>query len=109
LGDSGHRRLLAGYVCFDVGDGPGGQDESISCTSFLVFTLVYIGYVLVHNAPIFGTRATWSSRPGYMVHKTACSGAKQVFAAENHCRPELLPLLLRVRLKEQDYASTCAK
>jgi hypothetical protein len=67
---------------------------------FLVFSLVYIGYVLVNNAPIFGTQSYLEFTPGYIVHKNGLFRPKQVFAAENIAALELKTLLLRVRQKD---------
>jgi len=65
-----------------------------------VFTFVYIGYVLVNNAPIFGTQSYLEFTPGYIVHKNGLFRAKQVFAAENIATLQLRPMLLRVQLKD---------
>jgi hypothetical protein len=67
---------------------------------FLVFTLVYLGYVLVNNAPIFGTQSYLEFTPGYIVHKNGLFRPKQVFAAENIAALELKPMALRVRQKD---------
>ena len=67
---------------------------------FLVFSLVYIGYVLVHNAPVFGTQSYLEFTPGYIVHKAGLFRAKQVFAAENITRLDLAPQQVRVHTKE---------
>lgn len=91
------------YVLFSMwGDKQGGQDGHFLHYIFLLFTLVYIGYVLVHNAPIFGTQSYLEFTPGYIVHKNGLFRPKQVFAAENIGSLELLPLLLRVRLKDNE-------
>jgi hypothetical protein len=67
---------------------------------FLVFSLLYIGYVLVHNAPVFGTQSYLEFTPGYIVHKGGLFRAKQVFAAENISRLELAPQQVRVHTKD---------
>jgi len=69
---------------------------------FLVFSLVYIGYVLVNNAPIFGTQSYLEFTPGYLVHKNGLFRPKQVFAVENIANLELLASMLRVRLKDNE-------
>jgi len=61
---------------------------------------VYIGYILVNNAPIFGTQSYLEFTPGYIVHKNGLFRAKQVFAAENIAALELRPMVLRVRQKD---------
>ena len=63
---------------------------------FLVFSLIYVGYVLVHNAPVFGTQSYLEFTPGYIVHKAGLFRAKQVFAAENITRLEMVPRQVRV-------------
>ncbi|WBA40256.1 hypothetical protein [Hymenobacter canadensis] len=63
---------------------------------FLVFSLIYVGYVLVHNAPVFGTQSYLEFTPGYIVHKAGLFRAKQVIAAENISRLELVPRQVRV-------------
>ena len=88
------------YVVFAMWDNSGAQDYHFLHYVFLVFTLVYIGYVLVNNAPIFGTQSYLEFTPGYIVHKNGLFRAKQVFAAENMASLELKPLLLRVRQKD---------
>ncbi|WP_375417110.1 hypothetical protein [uncultured Hymenobacter sp.] len=91
------------YVLFSMwGDEVGAQDYHFLHFVFLIFTLVYLGYVLVHNAPIFGTQSYLEFTPGYIVHKNGLFRPKQVFAAENIATLELLPLLLRVRLKDNE-------
>ena len=67
---------------------------------FLVFSLIYIGYVLVNNAPVFGTQSYLEFTPGYIVHKNGLFRPKQVFAAENIAALELKPMVLRVRQKD---------
>ena len=88
------------YVLFAMWSNSGAQDYHFLHWVFLVFTLVYIGYVLVHNAPIFGTQSYLEFTPGYIVHKNGLFRAKQVFAAENIAALELKPLLLRIRQKD---------
>lgn len=91
------------YVLFSMQWGDDRiQDYHFLHYVFLVFTLVYIGYVLVHNAPIFGTQSYLEFTPGYLVHKNGLFRPKQVFAAETIAALELLPLLLRVRLKDNE-------
>ena len=88
------------YVLFMMGGDPNAHDYHFLHWVFLVFTLVYIGYVLVNNAPIFGTQSYLEFTPGYIVHKNGLFRPKQVFAAENIAALELRPLLLRVRQKD---------
>lgn len=68
---------------------------------FLVFSLFYVGYVLVHNAPVFGTQSYLEFTPGYIVHKGGLFRAKQVLAAENIQRLDLAPQQLRVQMREE--------
>lgn len=67
---------------------------------FLAFSLFYVGYVLVHNAPIFGTQSYLEFTPAYMVHKAGLFRAKQAFPAEEIQRLDLMPQQLRVILRE---------
>lgn len=69
---------------------------------FLVFSLVYLGYVLVHNAPIFGTQSYLEFTPGYIVHKEGLFRAKQAFAAETITSLEIAGQQLRLRLTNGD-------
>jgi len=69
---------------------------------FLAFSLVYIGYVLVNNAPIFGTQSYLEFTPGYLVHKNGLFRPKQVFPVENIASLELLASVMRVRLKDNE-------
>jgi len=69
---------------------------------FLAFSLFYIGYVLVNNAPVFGTQSYLEFTPGYLVHKNGLFRPKQVFAVESIASLELLPAVLRVRLKDNE-------
>ena len=88
------------YVLFSMmGDSP-IHDYHYLHWVFLVFTFVYIGYVLVHNAPIFGTQSYLEFTPGYIVHKNGLFRPKQVFAAETIAILELRAMLLRVQLKD---------
>ena len=88
------------YVLFSMWSNTGAQDYHFLHWVFLVFTLVYIGYVLVNNAPIFGTQSYLEFTPGYIVHKNGLFRPKQVFAAENIAALELKPAALRVRQKD---------
>ena len=88
------------YVLFMMWGDPTAHDYHFLHWVFLVFSLVYIGYVLVNNAPIFGTQSYLEFTPGYIVHKNGLFRPKQVFAAENIAALELKPLLLRVRQKD---------
>ena len=90
------------YVLFSMWGDKDANDYHFLHFVFLIFTLVYLGYVLVHNAPIFGTQSYLEFTPGYIVHKSGLFRPKQVFAAENIASLELLPLLLRVRLKDNE-------
>ena len=67
---------------------------------FLVFSLVYIGYVLVNNAPIFGTQTYLEFTPAYMVHKGGLFRPKQAFPAEDIALFELALRQLKVQLKD---------
>ena len=88
------------YVLFSMWDNSGAKDYHFLHWVFLVFTFVYIGYILVNNAPIFGTQSYLEFTPGYIVHKNGLFRAKQVFAAENIATLQLRPMLLRVQLKD---------
>ena len=67
---------------------------------FLVFSLVYVGYVLVNNAPIFGTQTYLEFTPAYLVHKGGLFRPKQVFAVEDIVSLELAMRQVRVQLKD---------
>jgi hypothetical protein len=88
------------YVLFSMWGDTNANDYHYLHWVFLVFTFVYIGYVLVHNAPIFGTQSYLEFTPGYIVHKAGLFRAKQVFAAETIATLELRPMLLRLQLKD---------
>ncbi|MDO7852793.1 hypothetical protein [Hymenobacter convexus] len=88
------------YVLFGILSNTGATDYHFLHWVFLVFTLVYLGYVLVNNAPIFGTQSYLEFTPGYIVHKNGLFRPKQVFAAENIAALELKPAVLRVRQKD---------
>ena len=93
------------YVLFSMWDNSGAQDYHFLHWVFLVFTFVYIGYVLVNNAPIFGTQSYLEFTPGYIVHKNGLFRPKQVFAAENIAALELRATMLRVRQKDGELYS----
>ena len=88
------------YVSFSMWSNAGAQDYNFVHWVFFVFTLAYLGYVLVNNAPIFGTQSYLEFTPGYIVHKNGLFRPKQVFAAENIATLELKPFQLRVRQKD---------
>jgi|SRR6476661_1170606 len=88
------------YVLFSMWGDTNANDYHFLHWVFLVFTLVYIGYVLVHNAPVFGTQSYLEFTPGYIVHKKGLFRAKQVFASENMTALELKPMQLRIRQKD---------
>ena len=93
------------YVLFSMWDNSGAKDYHFLHWVFLVFTFVYIGYVLVNNAPIFGTQSYLEFTPGYIVHKNGLFRPKQVFAAENIAALELRATMLRVRQKDGELYS----
>ncbi len=66
------------------------------------FQLAHVGYVLVHNAPIFGTQSYLEFTPGYIVHKGGLFRAKQAFAAEDIASLEFVAQQLRIKLKAGD-------
>ena len=88
------------YVSFSMWSNVGAHDYNFVHWVFFAFTLFYLGYVLVNNAPIFGTQSYLEFTPGYIVHKNGLFRPKQVFAAENIAALELKPLALRVRQKD---------
>jgi hypothetical protein len=92
--------FMLAYVLFSMWGDTNARDYHFLHYVFLVFTVVYIGYVLVHNAPIFGTQSYLEFTPGYLVHKGGLFRAKQVFAAENMTSLELRATQLRVRQKD---------
>ncbi|MCC2546980.1 hypothetical protein LJY25_11030 [Hymenobacter sp. BT175] len=94
--------LWVAYTLFLIYSNTGVQDYHFLHYVFLVFSLVYIGYVLVHNAPIFGTQSYLEFTPGYIVHKSGLFRPKQVFAAETIEALDLLPMQLRLRLRSND-------
>ena len=48
----------------------------------LLMGAAYFVFILIHNAPVFGTQSYLEFTPGYIVHKSGLFRAKQVFAAE---------------------------
>ncbi|MCB2378140.1 hypothetical protein LGH70_11135 [Hymenobacter sp. BT635] len=94
--------LWIAYTLFLISSDEGAQDYHFLHYVFLVFSLVYIGYVLVHNAPIFGTQSYLEFTPGYIVHKGGLFRPKQVFAAEDIEAIDLAPMQLRIRLRSND-------
>jgi len=70
---------------------------------FLLACAGYLGFILVHNAPVFGTQSYFEFAPGYLVRKAGLFRAKQVFATESIERLELLPRQLRLRLRDGDF------
>lgn len=67
---------------------------------FLAGCLGYLIFILVHNAPVFGTQSYLEFAPGYLVHKAGLFRPKQVFAAENLQAVELRARQLRLRQKD---------
>lgn len=67
---------------------------------FLVFSLVYVGYVLVNNAPVFGTQTYLEFTPAYLVHKGGLFQPKQVFPVEEIVSLELAARQVRVQLQD---------
>lgn len=88
------------YVLFSMWGDSAARDYHFLHWVFLVFTFVYLGYVLVNNAPIFGTQSYLEFTPGYIVHKNGLFRPKQVFAAERIAALELRAMMLRVQLKD---------
>ena len=78
------------------------QHDVLHWVHWLVLALgaAYLVFVLIDNAPVFGTQSYLEFTPGYIVHKSGLFRAKQVFAAEHIATLELRPLLLRVRQKD---------
>ncbi|MCR5888909.1 hypothetical protein LRS06_14265 [Hymenobacter sp. J193] len=92
--------IWLGYVLALIISGEGSSDFHFLHYVFLVFSVVYLGYVLVHNAPIFGTQSYLEFTPAYIVHKSGLFRAKQAFPAETIAAIELLPRQLRLKLKD---------
>ena len=90
------------YALLMLRNSPASQDFYWLHYVFLTICAVYLGFILVHNAPVFGTQSYFEFAPGYLVHKAGLFRPKQVFAAENMDLLELLPRQLRVRLKDGD-------
>lgn len=90
------------YAVLMLRNSPATQDFYWLSYVFLAMCVVYLGFILVHNAPVFGTQSYFEFAPGYLVHKAGLFRAKQVFAAENMTQLELMPRQLRVRLKDGD-------
>ncbi|WP_324676332.1 hypothetical protein [Hymenobacter sp. GOD-10R] len=87
------------YTIFLIWSDSGLNDYHFLHYVFLVFSFVYVGYVLVHNAPIFGTQSYLEFTPGYIVHKNGLFRPKQVFPVEDIALLEFVPQQLRVNLK----------
>jgi len=90
------------YALLMLRNSPADQEFYWLHYVFLTGCVFYLGFILVHNAPVFGTQSYFEFAPGYLVHKAGLFRAKQVFAAENMNLLELLPRQLRVRLKDGD-------
>ncbi|TVT43645.1 hypothetical protein FNT36_06055 [Hymenobacter setariae] len=90
------------YASLMLRTAPEGQEFYWLHYVFLTGCAVYLGFILVHNAPVFGTQSYFEFAPGYLVHKAGLFRAKQVFAAENMSQLELMARQLRVRLKDGD-------
>ncbi len=90
------------YAVLMLRAAPEGQDFRWLSYVFLTGCAVYLGFILVHNAPVFGTQSYFEFAPGYLVHKAGLFRAKQVFAAEKMGQLELLSRQLRVRMKDGD-------
>ena len=88
------------YTIFLIWSDSGLNDFHFLHYVFLVFSFVYVGYVLVHNAPIFGTQSYLEFTPSYIVHKNGLFRPKQVFAVEDIALLEFIPQRLRVNLKD---------
>ncbi|RSK35511.1 hypothetical protein [Hymenobacter metallilatus] len=92
--------LWIGYTVALIVTGAGASDFQFLHILFLLFSLVYVGYVLVHNAPVFGTQSYLEFTPAYIVHKDGLFRPKQAFPAETIASLELAPQQLRLQLKE---------
>lgn len=90
------------YALLMLRSSPASQDFYWLHYVFLAVCALYLGFILVHNAPVFGTQSYFEFAPGYLVHKAGLFRPKQVFAAETMSLLELLPRQLRVRLKDGD-------
>jgi hypothetical protein len=90
------------YTLFSMSSDDGVNDFHFLHWVFLIFSFVYLGYVLVHNAPVFGTQSYLEFTPGYIVHKGGLFRAKQAFAAEDIASLEFVAQQLRIKLKAGD-------
>ena len=86
-----------GYVLFARWADVGEHSFHFVHWVFLAFTIGYLAYVLVNNAPLLGTQSYLEFTPGYLVFKSGLFRAKQVLPAEQMAAIELEPMLLRVR------------
>ncbi|MBC8081653.1 MAG: hypothetical protein H7Z21_00440 [Hymenobacter sp.] len=93
--------IWAGYTLALIVADSGLNDMHFLHYVFLVFSIIYMGYVLVDNAPVFGTQSYLEFTPGYIVHKNGLFRPKQVFAAESISRLELVPQQVRVYMREE--------
>jgi len=72
------------YASLMLRTAPEGQEYYWLHYIFLTICAVYLGFILVHNAPVFGTQSYFEFAPGYLVHKAGLFRAKQVFCGRKH-------------------------
>lgn len=85
------------YVLFSMWrDSSGDSSYRVLHWAMLVLLLGAVGYVLAHNAPLFGTQSYFEFTPGYLVHKRGLFRVKQVFAAETITSLDFHPRQLHV-------------
>ncbi|WP_400193801.1 hypothetical protein [Hymenobacter sp. B81] len=88
------------YALFSMASGRGRGDNNFFHYVFLTFAIIYVLYVLIQNAPVFGTQTYLEITPDYIVHKGGLFKPKEPFQARDIQSIDVAPRELRLHLKE---------
>jgi hypothetical protein len=87
------------YASFSLFTGRGETDGNFLHYAFLTFAVIYVGWVLVRNAPVFGTQTYLEFTPDYIVHKGGLFKPKEAIQATELQAIDLTPREMRLLLK----------
>ncbi|GAA4375540.1 hypothetical protein [Hymenobacter koreensis] len=88
------------YALFSMMAGRGRGDNNAFHYIFLTFAVIYVLYVLIQNAPVFGTQSYLEITPDYIVYKGGLFKPKEPIQASDLKSIDLAPREMRLHLKD---------
>ncbi|GAB2959703.1 hypothetical protein GCM10027048_28810 [Hymenobacter coalescens] len=87
------------YAAISLATGRGESDRNFLHYAFLTFAVIYVVYVLVRNAPVFGTQTYLEFTPDYIVHKGGLFRPKEAIQATELQSIDVTPREMRLHRK----------